>query len=233
MTDTSTPDNLARDLTEQSSMSVQSMNDEDVRAFLKQNPGFFIRNSDLLEKLQIMHGEKGSVSLVELQSEQLRKRIKLLTQKLNQLINVAKQNERIYRVYVALNLKLMKCKSVEDVTNTLEEVMLQELNLSSVHLVPFKGPHALPELQQRLFMEKRFRTGAYFFGRLSQHEKQLLFKDDLAESVALVLVGEPNALAILAVGSKDAGHFTPNMDTLMLRQLQQMLAILLDDFLAY
>jgi uncharacterized protein YigA (DUF484 family) len=237
MTDASTPDNVAIDFSqkvnESSHKDVTTMSEIDVRNYLTTNPEFFQKHVDLLEKLKLSHPVKGSVSLVEMQSEQLRKRIKQLTQKLNQLISVAKQNEKIYRVYVALNLQLMACKTIEDVQSTLENVMIQELHLASVHVKPFKGPHALPELQQRLFIEKRFKNGPYFFGRLSQHEKQLIFAEEIAESVALVLIGEKTPLAILAVGSRDASHFAPSMDTLMLKQLQQMLCILLSDFYNY
>ena len=237
MTDASMQDNLAVDFTqktkENSNSSIQYPSEEQVRKFLSATPDFFLRNLDLLEKLQVTHPLKGSVSLVEMQSEQLRKRINQLTKKLNQLINVAKQNEKIYRVYVSLNLKLMRCKSLDDVQQTLETVMQEELNLASVHIKPFKGPYALPELQQRLFIEKRFRNSAFFFGRLGQHEKQLMFADEIAESAALVLIGDDTPIAILAVGSKDPGHFAPSMDTLMLRQLQQMLYILLSEFFEY
>jgi uncharacterized protein YigA (DUF484 family) len=233
MTDVSTPENLALDLTQSNKDDVVALDDSDVRTFLQANPDFFLRNGDLLEKLAVPHATRGSVSLVDVQSDQLKKRVRQLSQKLNQLISVAKQNEKIYRVYVALNLKLMQCKNFADVQNTLEEVMLEQLNLASVHIKPFSGALALPELQQRLFIEKRFRSGKFFFGRLGQHEKQLLFADDVAESAALVLIGDDKPIAILAVGSKDAGHFAPNMDTLLLRQLQQMLNILLGDFLEY
>lgn len=231
-----------KDVSRQSTLAVEltevvgdrtTLDSETVRDYLLKNPGFFVDNADLFEKIAVPHTNKGSVSLVELQGEQLRKKIRHLSQKLNQLIAVAKQNEKIYRVYVSLNLKLMKCKSVQDVQETLEDVMLEHLHLSSVKLIPFKGAMALPELQQRLFVEKRFKSSPFFFGRLSQHEKQLTFKDDIAESVALVLIGEDSPLGMLAAGSADAGHFGPNMDTLLLRQLQQMLTILLSEFFDY
>lgn len=237
MKDASTQNNVAIDFSktvgEPITPATVTTSEIEVRNYLLSHPDFFSKHIDLIEKLKISHPIKGSVSLVEMQSEQLRKRIKQLTQKLNQLINVAKQNEKIYRVYVALNLRLMTCKTVDDIQHTLEEVMIEELHLTSVYIKPFKGPHALPELQQRLFIEKRFKNNPFFFGRLSQHEKQLMFAEDIAESAALVLIGEKNPIAILAVGSKDASHFAPNMDTLMLKQLQQMLFILLSDFYNY
>ena len=205
----------------------------EVYAFLLDNPEFFVDNPELLERLIIPHERKGSVSLVELQSEQLRKKLRQQNYKLNQLIGVAKQNEKIYRVYTDLNVELLRCQSVADIQLKLEEVLQEELQLASVTLKLFKGPMALPELQRRLFVEKRFKTSSFFFGRLSLHERQLLFGNAVAESAALILLGDNQELGILAVGSQDASHFTPDMDTLLLRQLQQVLNITIPDLMGY
>lgn len=212
---------------------VDGLNDDDVRKFLLKHPDFFTRNPDLAERLKIPHVHKGTVSLVELQGEQLRKKLRQLTYKLSQLIGVAKQNERIYRVYADLNIQLLHCEDFHKVQYVLEEILQERLNLTAALIKPFKGPFAIPELQRRLFLEKRFSSGPYFFGRLSQHERHLLFGAQTAESAALVLLGENPHLGILAVGSADPGHFTPDMDTLLLEQLRQVLNLVLPAKLAY
>lgn len=206
---------------------------EQVANYLLENPEFFSRFPQLLEKINIPHAHKGSVSLVELQSEQLRKKVRSLTHKLNQLIAIAKQNEAIYRVYADLNLRILKCTNFADLILILEEVIQENLKLASVTLKPFKGAYAFPEIQQRLFIEKRFKQSQFFFGRLSDHERKLLFGDQDANSVALLLIGEQSDIGLLAIGSKDPGHFNPDMDTLLITQLQQFLGILLPKMLDY
>ena len=206
---------------------------EQVAAYLLENPDFFSQFPQIVEKIVIPHAHKGSVSLVELQSEQLRKKVRSLSHKLNQLISIAKQNEAIYRVYADLNLRILKSTNIDDLTFILEEVIQENLQLASVTLKPFKGAHALPEIQQRLFIEKRFKIQKFFFGRLSDHERKLLFADQEANSVALLLIGDLGELGILAIGSKDSGHFNPDMDTLLITQLQQILGILLPKMLNY
>lgn len=205
----------------------------DVRAFLLQNPEFFAEHPDLLEKIKLPHEHKGSVSLVEIQSDQLRQKVRQLNFKLNQLVTIAKQNEKIYRVYTDLNVQLLRCESVAEVQFTLEDILQERLQLSSAVIKSFKGPHAIPELQQRLFTEKRFKNTNFFFGRLSQHERQLLFGESPAESVALMLLGDNRELGILGISSSDASHFTPDMDTLLLQQLQQVLNIILPEMMGY
>ncbi|APD92668.1 hypothetical protein BM523_00905 [Alteromonas mediterranea] len=210
-----------------------TLSSTDVHAFLLENPEFFAQYPDLLEKIKLPHEHKGSVSLVEIQSEQLRKKVRQLNFKLNQLVTIAKQNEKIYRVYTDLNVQLLRCESVAEVQFTLEDVLQERLQLSSAVIKSFKGPHAIPELQRRLFTEKRFKNTNFFFGRLSQHERQLLFGESPAESVALMLLGDNRDLGILGISSSDASHFTPDMDTLLLQQLQQVLNIILPEMMGY
>lgn len=222
--------------TQDLSSSFQEVNQltaEEVRDYLIGNPDFFNQYPHLLERIAIPHEQKGSVSLVERQSDQLRQKVRQLSHKLTQLISIAKQNEAIYRVYADLNLRLLQCQYFSEVQDTLEDVIKKELKLSAVTLRSFGGANALPEIQRKLFIEKRFKNDSFFFGRLSQHEKSLLFGTQPAESVALMLIGDKGELGILAVGSKDAGHFNPEMDTLLITQLQQFLNILLPNLAGY
>lgn len=205
----------------------------DVVDYLFNNPEFFVQYPEVLEKLAIPHDKKGSVSLVELQSEQLRDKNRTLSHKLNQLISIAKQNEEIYRIYADLNVRLLGCRFHSEVEEILEQTMQQKLKLSAVTLKAFSGAHALPEIQRKLFIEKRFKKECFFFGRLSEHEKQLLFADKTVASVALMLLGEKGELGILAIGSRDPGHFNPEMDTLLITQLQQFLNLILPNLAGY
>lgn len=206
---------------------------QDVQEYLKQHPDFFAQYPEVSERLVIPHHKKGSVSLVELQSEQLRKKNRLLTHKLSQLIAIAKQNEEIYRIYADLNIRLLACRFFSEVQETLEEVVLEKLQLSAVTLKSFSGANALPEIQRKLFIEKRFKRECFFFGRLGQHEMKLLFPSGCIESVALMLLGEKGELGILAIASSDPGHFNPEMDTLLITQLQQFLNVLLPNLAGY
>jgi len=205
----------------------------EVAEYLLTHPDFFIKHASLLENLEVPHAHKGSVSLVELQSEQLRTKVRLLNYKLNQLISIARQNEQIYRVYADLNLRILSCDTLDELRFVLEEVMQERLQLEAVVIKHFVGAHAFPEIQRHLFIEKRFKRDKFFFGRLSEHERKLLFPDQQANSVALLLLGDLGELGMLAISSKDASHFHPDMDTLLITQLQQFLSILLPKLMKY
>ena len=67
----------------------------------------------------------------------------------------------------------------------------------------------------------------YYFGRLSQSEKQALFGHDvLVNSVALMRLGD---LGVLAFASSDPSHFSPHNDTLLLGQLGRLLQLRLPE----
>ena len=53
-------------------------------------------------------------------------------------------------------MQLLRCESVAEFVYF--DVLQERLQLSSVVIKSFKGPHAIPELQQRLFTEKRFKN---------------------------------------------------------------------------
>jgi uncharacterized protein YigA (DUF484 family) len=202
-----------------------------VRDYLLENPQFFLDFPDVIEKLQIPHNMRGSVSLVELQAEKLRVTVSSLKRKLIHLMNVAKENERLSKMFAELNMRLIQCKDLTDIQFALEDVIQDQMSLPSVVLKPYFGANALPEIQQTYFREKRFKNDDFFFGRLSKHESQLLFTEQSAKSVAMILLKNESDIGILAIGSNDENHFSPDMDTLFVSQLQSFLNILLPSML--
>lgn len=202
-----------------------------VRDYLLENPQFFLDFPDVIEKLQIPHKMRGSVSLVELQAEKLRVTVSSLKRKLIHLMSIAKENEKLSKMFAELNLRLIQCEDLTDIQYALEDVIQDQMALPSVVLKPYFGANALPEIQQTYFREKRFKNDDFFFGRLSQHESQLLFTDQSAKSVAMILLKNENDLGILAIGSSDENHFNPDMDTLFIGQLQNVLNVLLPSML--
>ena len=208
-------------------VSEQTSDDEltvsQVKHFLSSHPQFFHEHHDLLEVLAIPHTQKGTVSLLELQNEQLRDKLAKQKEELTDLIVLAKRNEHIYRVLTDLNVRLLDCTTLASLTHLLAATMKQHLGIASVALHPLIGPYALTELQQRSILEKRFIKSDFFFGRLSAHERKTLYGEQAADSSALMLIGEQERIAILAIGSDNPNHFTPNLGTLLLKQLQQVL----------
>lgn len=202
-----------------------------VKNYLLANPEFFNQYPLLAEELKIPHQKKGAVSLVELQSEQLRDKVHELQVQISQLMTVAKHNEKIYRLYAELNLRLFQCSSIEEMRTTLNDSIEKEFELAAVTLSIFDTDNALSQEDRDLLQSKRFKQKGFFFGRMTQQENAILFGEQEVESVALMLLGDDGELGILAIASKESDHFSPEMDTLLIAQLQQLLTLLVSKVL--
>jgi len=73
-----------------------------VLEYLARYPEFFLRHGAMLDKIRIPHAQKGTISLVERQLDGQRERIEQLEQEITELMGVASENERIFRVYADL-----------------------------------------------------------------------------------------------------------------------------------
>ncbi|GAA0374712.1 DUF484 family protein [Bowmanella denitrificans] len=209
------------------------LNPDQVRDYLLANPDFFMYYPGVLDSLRIPHQQKGAVSLVERQGEQLRLKVRQLQHQISELMSVAKQNERIYRIYADLNLRLFSCKTLFEVRTILEQVLLHQLELQAISLRLFGFDDDLPETNKRLLLAKRFSSGLFYLGRLSQEEQQLLFAEKRIESVAVMLIGERGEMGLLAIGSNESHHFHPGMDTLLITQLQKFLTLVVPQLAEY
>jgi uncharacterized protein YigA (DUF484 family) len=202
---------------------------QDVVDYLSQHPDFFLSHPEVLAQLHVHHQNKGVVSLTQLQIQQYREKIKTLKKQLDLIITNAKRNETIYTTYADVNLSIVKSNSFDELEQALNDELCPSLGLNKIHIYPFQGSELateklMPELQQRAFLDKKLNAQGFYFGRLGQNEKQVLFPDQSAESVALVSIGEPKPIALLAIASKDALHFTPDMDTMLLQYLRDFLS---------
>lgn len=202
-----------------------------VKDFLLTNPDFFNRFPLLAEQLQIPHQKRGAVSLVELQSEQLREKVSELQDKINQLMSVAQQNERIYRLYAELNLRLCQCNSIDEMREALQQSIELQFDLAAVTL-KINAIDEVDTKEWQTLRDKRFKNKHFFFGRLTQAENNMLFADAKAESVVLMLLGESGDLGTLAIASNEPEHFSPEMDTLLIAQLQQLMTLLVSKVMA-
>lgn len=205
---------------------------EAVKDYLLAHPEFFLRYPLVLEEITLPHAAKGTVSLVELQSQQLRERVKDLQDKISQIMSVAKQNEQLYRIYADLHLKLFHCENLEQVVAALEECVKEKLQLQAVSLKIFADEQTFPEQQWQHLLQHRFRGKNYFFGRLTADETASIFgSDSEVQSVGLMQLAQEQDLGMLAIGSRDDSHFHPDMDTLLINQLQQFLTLLIPQLL--
>lgn len=218
------------------------LDDQVIAEYLLENPSFFDHHPDLLAAMQVRHDAKGAVSLVERQQQVLRDKIASLEEEITALMGNARRNERIFQSYSTLYQQLLRCTDIQQVEQALVATFVDDLGLTAHSLklfVPTSHAHlAFDADTHKQLLRKRFDSAMVYFGRLPEDEQKLVFQDAKSapgiESVALLLVEKDQSeqqtsreLALLALGSQDPAHFEPNMDHLLISQLQAVLSYIL------
>lgn len=182
------------------------------------------RYPDLLDTLLANAGHQSASSFMQKQLHQLREKLHESQHQREQLLSVATQNQALFTSYAKLNQRLLACANMRDVIDALSEIMIDGLGLAELRYVglselPLGELAALNQL-----MDKRISDDKFYFGRLTSDESSRLGLADQG-SVSLMAIGETETIAVLAVRSNNPSHFYPQMDTLLLSQLQQLLSV--------
>ncbi|MCP4989714.1 MAG: DUF484 family protein [Colwellia sp.] len=224
----------------------QSINSEDIPltdelviSYLQDNPEFFNRNNSLMTSLRLSDEQRGTVSLVERQQQQLRQKVHGLEDEITQLMSVANHNEQLFVLYSDLYLRLIDCESAEELLDCLHQATTELLSLSSFKLWLVHSEntdvthHCLSSNDCGGVMQNRLSNSEYYFGRLQASEQELIFSHQCSGSVVLIkLHHNEQDIGFLAISSEDAHHFDPRMDTLLLSQFKRLVAKLLQQQLA-
>jgi len=215
------------------------LTDELVSDYLQDNPEFFNRNTELVTSLRLNDNQRGTVSLVERQQQQLRQKVHNLEDEITQLMSVANHNEQLFMLYSDLYLRLLDCQSAAELLDCLGQTTTELLSLSAFKLwLANASEVALTHDSLSIndcagVMQNRLTNDDYYFGRLQASEQELIFSQTCSGSVVLIkLEHNEKALGFLAISSKDAQHFDPRMDTLLLSQFRKLVAKLLQQHLA-
>ena len=233
-------DNKNNTLTEADLMQSAELilSDDIVVSYLQVNPEIFSRHPELLTSLRLADHQRGTVSLVERQQQQLRQKIHGLEDEITQLMSIANNNEQLFTLYSDLYLRLLDCTSAGELLDCLYQATTELLSLSSLKLW-IANPveiehHSLITNDCGGIIQNRLTKDDYYFGRLQKSEQELVFSEATEGSVVLVKLEHHNkVLGFLAISSKDAEHFDPRMDTLLLSQFKKLIAKLLEQHLTF
>ena len=205
-----------------------------VKEYLMDNPQFFIQHPEVLQTIRIPHKERGAVSLVERQQELLRSKVQRLEEEITELMTIARQNEQIFLTFSQLYLQIISSTDEATLYQAMLETLNSKLNLPAIYLKKFADNDQAFHIQRdslNALIAHRFTRQNYYFGRLNTQEQQQLFSDNQQiKSAAVMLLGEQGDIGIVAFGSSDEHHFFPGMDTLFLKELGKILALMLEKF---
>jgi uncharacterized protein len=218
------------------------LSDEIVSAYLQDNPDFFSRNSKLLTTLRVNDNQRGVVSLVERQQQNLRDKVALLEDEITQLLSVANSNEQLFVVYSDLYLQLIDCPNVTQLLDCLQQTTTKLLALADckIWLVDGieSGHSSIISGDCQDILTNRLAEDDFYFGRMQKSELALIFHNNeifsssaTGSAVLIKLSVGDKVLGFIAISSQDAEHFDPRMDTLLLGQFRKLVAKLLSQLL--
>jgi len=206
---------------------------EQVAEFLRQNPGFFENHVDILMNLQIPHPHGGrAVSIGERQLVAVREKARMLEDKLHELIAFGEENDAVGAKVHRLACRLVDAPSLDAVLDTLYLDLLDHFAVPHVAVRLWNVAEENPDTKEfspvpaemRGFVEK---MTAPHCGHHAVYESQSWFGEAAPhlKSFALVpLVRDGLTFGVVALASEDAQRFYPEMGTLYLARIGELVS---------
>ena len=200
-----------------------TLDPKDVEAFLRAHPNFLQDRPGLLAVLNLPHGGEGAVSLVERQVSVLRERNIASRQKLAELSDIGRENDRLLDATRNTILALLAGENRADLTRIWRDQVTGTFQADMGALVWLDGSSDYAE--EALLASKLIRQGGGFSGVLRPEEMETVFGTAAAEgSAALVAIrsGEDD-IGVLGVGSHDTQRYRAEDGTLFLEYLAEVI----------
>lgn len=216
-------------------MSGEFPTEAQVAAYLKAHKDFFERHPDLLTELSVPHASGSAVSLVERQVSVLRERNLEMRERLNRLLEVARENDMLFEKMRGLILALLEARSVAEMAAALERELKARFNSEFVSFLLFDvdgatgAAHSVRLADAQDHVPSLVKGRQAIAGQLRREELTFLFghEGEQVRSCAVVPLQHDRPLGLLAIGASNTEHFRTSMDTLFISFVGDVLARLL------
>lgn len=206
---------------------------EMVARYLRDHPDFFEQQPDLLSAISLPHASGEAISLIERQVSVLRERNSELQQRLADLVDTARDNDRLFDKTKRLVLSLLEVKTLPDIIEALYESLSSDFQVTHYNLLLLGDERALPQSPAKVVgIEKAhdrigtlLRTNRTICGVLRNEELQVLFGERAEEvgSAAVIPLTHGQTFGMLALGHTDANYYRSSMGTLYLSYIADVL----------
>jgi uncharacterized protein YigA (DUF484 family) len=206
---------------------------DQVAEYLRQNPGFFENHVDILMNLQVPHPHGGrAVSIGERQLVAVREKSRLLEDKLRELIAFGEDNDAVGEKVHRLSCRLIDATSLDAALDTLYLDLLDHFAVPHVAVRLWNLAEENPDTKEfgavgpemREFVEK---LPAPYCGHHAVYESHSWFGEAAAhlKSFALVALRRDGlAFGVVALASEDPRRFYPEMGTLYLARIGELVS---------
>ena len=223
-------------MNESTPLAATSVSAEAVAAYLREHEDFFAEQEELLATLRLPHQRGDTVSLVERQMALLRERNTEMRQRLAQLMEIARDNDRLFDKTRRLILGLMDAASQEEVVIAVEDSLRQEFQVPFVSLILFNDAplpvgRAVSLAQAHSAIGALLSEGKGTAGTLREHELDFLFGEEQRQQIgSTALVFLESGQGVLAIASRDPLHYKSSVGTLFLSYIGEVLSRVLPRF---
>ncbi|HGX92460.1 MAG TPA: DUF484 family protein [Candidatus Tenderia sp.] len=215
--------------------------------YLRRTPDFFQRNPSTLAELELSHDCGGAASLIEHQVNTLRGQNKKLRSQLEKLVKIARDNDKLNERMHRLTLALMDAENLNALYVALDDSLRGDFQIDAMNVKLFTDASLVEvdpdcELMKTIMVPMADpRLSAFkailshekpVCGRLQPEQMNYMFGEgnDIASTAVIPLGGESCTtidcpfLGVLVIGSRDPKCFQPNMGTLFLGNLGEVVS---------
>lgn len=203
--------------------------------FLQKNPEVLMSYPEVFTAISIPHHGGNVASLVERQLKILRSENRKIKRKMEELVNIARENEELNQRFHRLALELLNTEQLDDVLAMVQE---QVQIFFYTDYVCFKFLPDITDKKKRLknhylnaesgivdtvkpWLEKR----KPICGRLDEKINRELFGNEIkVESSALIPLYHTTEIGLLCLGSVGKDRFNRSMGTIFLEQLGELVS---------
>ena len=212
--------------------SETSLSAEQVELFLISHPDFFVGRDRLIKRLTLPHASGAAISLLERQNILLRTQTERLQHRLNDLLDNARVNDRMFLHLQKTILEAVSCQSPSQLGKILQDNLCDYFNVDELRIFLDEDTqdehglvlHASALVPLKILSEKLERSRVYC-GSLPKVELQTLFGNEVSiGSVAVARSVSRGRQVTLCLGSNDPDYYRNSMDTLFLNYLAEITA---------
>jgi uncharacterized protein YigA (DUF484 family) len=215
------------------------LSEELVAEYLRNHPEFFLSQDNVLADLTLPHESGKAISLLERQVTILREHGIEARQKLNNLLENARNNDQLFDTTRSLVLALLRAQNVTEIAEVAHEQLATHVNIDACEVIlvnradlevaPSIRVQSLDSLKQDF--EDVFRLKRTYCGALDKEQIAQLFKSagkSIRSTALCPVMNNSQVLAMLALGNKTENYFNINLDTLFLDFIGHVVGAVLD-----
>jgi len=210
---------------------------DDVARWLRDNPDFFEEHAELLTEIQVPNPHGGqAIPLSDRQVVSLREKAKALEAKLAELIQFGEENDVISEKVHRLAVAMLSARTMGTVLHELYYNLREDFAVPHASLRLWRGMGDIAEFGAASDQLREFAAGleAPFCGPNANFEAAGWFGDATPHirSVAFIPLRElDETFGMLAFASEDLLRFYPEMGTLYLKRIGEMVSAALLRFI--